>query len=214
MIDEGYIKFDCRWSDGPPPPIEAIVPLMRWRDRLHELGLIGVYPDGIGFGNASIRCPEGARGEELIISGTQTGGIPRLGAEGYTVVTAFDIERNTLWCRGPVRASSESLTHAAIYRAVPDAGAVLHVHHLAAWEGLLGRLPTTRADVPYGTPAMAHEIARLIRESDLLQTRVAVMAGHCEGIVAFGADPDEAGAVLLATVEEWTVGRGSWAIRG
>jgi ribulose-5-phosphate 4-epimerase/fuculose-1-phosphate aldolase len=205
MIDEGYIKFDCRWSEGPPPPIEEIVTLMRWRDRLHDLGLIGIYPDGIGFGNASIRRPEGAQGGELIITGTQTGAAPRLGVEGFTVVTALDIESNRLWCRGRVRASSESLTHAAIYRAVPDAGAVLHVHHLAAWEGLLGRLPTTRADVPYGTPAMAGEIARLIRESDLLQTNVAVMAGHREGIVAFGGDPDEAGKALLEAIGEWAV---------
>lgn len=200
MIDEGYIKFGCRWIEGAPPPADELTALKRWRNHLHGLGLIGVYPDGIGYGNVSARRGDG---EEFIISGTQTGGIAELDERHFTLVTEFDIDGNALVCRGPVRASSESLTHAAIYRASHAARAVFHVHHLAAWEGLLGRLPTTRGDVPYGTPAMAHEIARLFRESDLAATKVAVMAGHREGIISFGATPDEAGSVLLAALREF-----------
>ena len=204
MIDEGYIKFDCHWREAPPPPAEEIAGLMRWRDRLHALGLIGVYPDGIGFGNVSIRWPDG---NTFIISGTQTGAIPELDTAGYTSVVRFDIAANRVWCRGPVRASSESLTHAAIYAASSEVGAVLHVHHAGAWEALLGTLPTTRADVPYGTPAMARELEWLLRESDLPTVKVAVMAGHREGIIAFGAAPDEAGEKLLAAVGAWVGGQ-------
>jgi len=197
MPDEGYIKFDCRWIEGPPPPAAETEHLTDWRNRLHRLGMIGVYPDGIGYGNVSARRGDSA---EFIISGTQTGAIATIDERHCAIVIDYDIEANALRCSGPVRASSESLTHAAIYRAEPAVQGVIHVHHPAAWEGLLGILPTTRADVPYGTPAMAHEIERLLRESALASGRVAVMGGHREGIIALGADLDDAGESLLSAL--------------
>ncbi len=200
MLDEGYIKFRCRWIEGPPPPAGETEELTSWRNRLHRLGLIGVYPDGIGYGNVSVRRGDDA---EFIISGTQTGAIAVIDEQHCAIVTEYDIEANALTCSGPVRASSESLTHAAIYRADPAMQGVIHVHHPGAWEGLLGILPTTREDVPYGTPAMAHEIEHLLRKSDLASGRVALMGGHREGIIAFGTDLDDAGEALLSALRGW-----------
>jgi L-ribulose-5-phosphate 4-epimerase len=194
--DEGYIKFHCEWIAGPPPADDEVAELSACRDLLHSLDLIGEYPDGVGYGNVSVR----GSGQGMIVSGTQTGGVGQLNATHFTRVVAYDIERNRLTCIGPVRASSESLTHAAIYECDPMIGAVVHVHSLEAWERLVGAIPTTRADVPYGTPEMARELLRLYRESELPTLRVAAMAGHREGIIAFGPTPADATDTLLSII--------------
>lgn len=62
------------------------------------------------------------------------------------------------------------------------------------------RLPTSRADVPYGTPAMAHEMDRLARETTLLERRLLAMAGHEDGVIAFGRTAAEVGATLVAAL--------------
>lgn len=196
-MDEGAIKFECQWIDGPPPALEEVRELARARDLLHALDLIGEYPDGIGFGNASVRGGDGL----MIITGTQTGGIEAITPGEMTRVVAVDLERNRLTCVGPVKASSESLTHAAIYECSDEIGAVVHVHSLEAWERLLGVIPTTRVDVAYGTPEMALELRRLYCESDLPSVRVAAMAGHREGIIGFGRTIAEALDAVLAVVD-------------
>jgi L-ribulose-5-phosphate 4-epimerase len=189
MHDEkGYIQFRCEWHDAPPP---AVPPeLIAWRDRLRELNLIGVYPDGIGFGNISIREP-------FLISGTATGHLLYVNAEHFAEITAFDIAGNAVSCRGRVKASSESLSHAAVYRSDPAARAVIHVHHLAAWESLRWRVPTTDEVAEAGTPQMADAIAALLP----LEAGFFVMGGHREGLVAYGSTLDEAGCRLLAAIQ-------------
>jgi L-ribulose-5-phosphate 4-epimerase len=44
---------------------------------------------------------------------------------------ARGIRKNSLTCQGQVKASSKSLTHAAIYAANPRVKAVIHVHCLS-----------------------------------------------------------------------------------
>lgn len=51
----------------------------------------------------------------------------------------------------------------------------------------------------YGTPEMAREFPRLYHETDFADSGVAVMAGHEEGIVAFGADTGQAAERILAS---------------
>lgn len=205
--DEGVIKFACDWEQTPPiAPTDLSDPtlfpdLITWRDRLFTWGLIGVYPDGIGFGNVSVRLG----GDRFLISGTQTGHLSTTTPDHYTVVDQWDIERNWLHCWGPVRASSESLTHAAIYRQDPAIAAIVHGHHSRLWQTYQHQLPTTRAEIPYGTPAMATEMARLFTESDLPTRRVLVMAGHEDGILGFGATLGDAAqplAQLLSTLAD------------
>ena len=59
------------------------------------------------------------------------------------------------------------------------------------------RLPTTDNAVAYGTPEMAKEMARLWRDTNLPDRRVLAMGGHQDGVVAFGATPNDAGQRLL-----------------
>ena len=195
-IDEGYIKFDSDWTPGPAADSSLTALLERWRRPLFEAGLIGHYEDlGIGFGNLSVRADAG---REFIISGTQTGRVVQTSGQHYARVTDYDIDANRVCSTGPVEASSESLTHAAIYELDPAINAVVHVHSKALWQSLLGRLPTTADGISYGTPEMAHEFERLYRDTAFASGGVAVMAGHEEGIIAFGGTLEEAARRILA----------------
>jgi len=194
-IDEGYIKYDSDWTPGPVPAQELTSLLNTWRQPLFEAGLIGHYEDlGVGYGNLSVRF---GLSDQFIISGTQTGHIANTDGQHYALVTHYDIDRNRVSSTGPVQASSESLTHAAIYELNEAINAVVHVHSRALWETLKDQLPTTAADVSYGTPEMAHEFTRLYSDTSFRASGVAVMAGHDEGIVSIGCDLEEATMRLL-----------------
>lgn len=194
MIDEGYIKYQCHWTKQASVTPAEIVSLNRWRDRLYRLGLIGQYENGIGFGNLSSRINQT---HDFIISGTQTGGIPQLTDQHYTKVVDFDPKQNYVTCIGAIKASSESLTHGALYKADTRINAVIHVHNLALWQRLINVVPTTHYSCAYGTPEMAEEIMRLCNTAKTQQQKIIVMSGHEEGIITFGEDIEEAGNTLL-----------------
>ncbi len=195
-IDEGYIKYAMDWTPGPLPDAGLVSELEAWRRPLFAARLIGHYEDaGIGFGNISSRCGDTGT---FVISGTQTGHIETTDETHYALVTCCNIEANTVSCTGPVKASSEAMTHAAIYALDADIRAVVHIHSRTLWERLRGVLPTTQADVSYGTPEMAREFARLYRETDFAATGIAVMAGHEEGLIGFGSSVGVAASRLLS----------------
>jgi L-ribulose-5-phosphate 4-epimerase len=194
MIDEGYIKYQCHWSQMDAIAESDIKELNSWRKQLYQLGLIGEYDNGIGFGNLSVRLPQR---EQLIISGTQTGGIPDLTPQHYTKVIDYDWQQNYVTCQGLIKASSETLTHAAIYYALPEINAVVHVHHQLLWEKLLEEVPTTNPDCAYGTPEMAEEIIRLCQQPVTQRARIIAMSGHESGILTFGANLNQASETLL-----------------
>jgi ribulose-5-phosphate 4-epimerase/fuculose-1-phosphate aldolase len=112
-------------------------------------------------------------------------------------VVAYDFERNWLRYEGSTILSSESLTHAAIYKADSRAVAVIHCHDSALWVALLDEAPTTSNAIAYGTPEMAYETMRLFRVTDVQTRKILVMAGHKGGIVVFGGNLEEAFAVLV-----------------
>ncbi len=192
-MDEGYIKFNCKWIPSNDIPLNKIAVLNVWRDIMYKKGLIGVYPDGIGFGNISMRCNE----KTFLISGTATGGLATLNESHYSLVTGYDLSTNSVTCKGPVKASSESLTHAMIYECSAATHAVIHIHNLNLWNRLIHQVPTSREKIPYGTPEMAHEIKRLFEETALNKEKIIVMGGHPEGIISFGKDLEEAGSILI-----------------
>jgi hypothetical protein len=193
---DGVILYHNEHETTPPLEHDLLAPLMAWRDRCRAAGLIGVDDDGIGYGNISVRAAEG-----FIISGTQSGAIERLGPEGYALVRDVEIERSVVRTSGPIAPSSEALTHAMFYRVDATIGAVIHFHHHSLWERLKREAPTSADGVGYGTPAMAAEVARLWRESDLTRRRVMAMAGHDGGAIVIGGDLDEAGARALALID-------------
>ncbi len=197
-MDEGYIKFNCNWIEAPPVPWELLKDIDTWRNIMVEYGLVGMYDNGIGFGNLSIRY----QSESFVITGSATGGHAKLNEGHYVEVREYDLQQNSLTCYGPIKASSESLSHAVIYECSPEIQAVIHVHHMELWKKLLHRIPTTRTDIAYGTPEMANEIKRLFDETDLKSGKLLVMGGHTEGIISFGKTPEEAGKILLGELKQ------------
>lgn len=179
--DDGVIKYQAIHKDSSVPVHLYLNQLDEVRTKLFDMGLVGVYSDGIGYGNVSIRNEAGC-----IISGTATGSIRVLGARGYCYVRAFDLMQNTVKTEGPVLASSESMTHCAIYQANSSVQCVLHIHNRELWLKLLDHgCKSTPAHIPYGTPQMAVSMATLVA-ANLGPSNLLVMAGHDEGIVAYG----------------------------
>lgn len=192
MIEqEGVLKFqlehrseslrDVGFTDAHIEDING------WRSKLMILGLIGAVPErygGLGFGNLSCRTADG-----FLITGSQTGHLTSLGLEDYAEVTLADTDRNLIVSRGGTRPSSESLTHAAVYRSDMAIQAVFHVHSPELWRQ---SHPATAADIPYGTPDMARAVTGLIQSTSGLFT----MQGHEDGVVSYGTDCQEAGLQL------------------
>ncbi|MBI5611801.1 MAG: class II aldolase/adducin family protein [Gammaproteobacteria bacterium] len=199
---EGVTKFELRFTPAAPLEFAPLRALNAWRTLLHRLGLIGRDParyGGVGFGNVSQRLP-GTPGD-FAISGTQTGDLAVLGAEHYALIEKCDIVRNSVEARGPIAPSSESLTHAMLYRLNADIHYVFHGHSPQIWRHAraLG-IPVTSPDVAYGTPAMAAEIERLYRAGILFAQGIVAMGGHDDGVVAFGARAEDAGLALVGAL--------------
>ncbi len=194
---EGVVRYDVRHEQGPLPPIDGLSALDAWRTVLHRLGLVGQTPEryaGYGYGNVSRRTPAG-----FVISGTQTGGPEQLGPDGYVLVTAAVPEGNRVVSRGPVRPSSEALSHAACYAADPGIDCVLHVHAPELWRCASDLdVPITDPRIAYGTPEMAAAVGAALAAGN--GARLVVMGGHEDGILAVGANPDEAGRCLVSAL--------------
>lgn len=192
-MDEGYIKFTNERCDGAVPQTTQLGELNSTRTALFDLKLIGQYPDGVGYGNLSLRVSK----DTFVITASATGGNRELQHHQYCLVESFSPERNWVLSRGPMKASSESMTHGAIYSANPTVNYVIHVHSGALFEDLCQQhWLETPADTPYGTPAMAEAVSRLVRAQSSLPV-LFVMAGHAEGIVVYGADLASTQKLLL-----------------
>jgi hypothetical protein len=194
-MDEGYVKYSADHTEAPAAAVK--IPLWEELDeartRLYDCGLIGALPNGVGFGNVSVRVKDG----EFLVSGTATGNRRVLGPDGYCMVTAIDIDKNRVTTSGPVKASAESMSHGAIYRACPSARIVIHIHSRKIFDGMLrDDCPRTPADVPYGTPEMARAIIACVKEQEGSPGAI-VMAGHDEGVIAWGASVKEALDLVL-----------------
>lgn len=192
-IDEGYIKFTCDWQKDNIT-VKCSNPLLSTRDTMHEMGYIGFDKQHqVGYGNISER----ADNNQFIISGTQTGHIYPIQSSDFTLITKFNIDANEVYCSGPVKSSSETMTHAALYEALPLVNCIIHIHSKPIWEKLLNTKMVTSGEVPYGTPEMAYEIKRLMRVQAVLDSKILGMAGHEDGVIAFGKTFEEAVEAIL-----------------
>lgn len=197
---EGVIRFRFEHRREALGPALAVVAaeLGRWRRLLIERRVMGRHParyGGYGFGNLSARVD----GRSFLITGSQTGHLADLDLAGFALVGSWDTAEHRLASRGLVAPSSEALTHAALYDASPGIGAVFHVHAPALWARRgTPELPATDPAADYGTPEMAAEVARLARRAP--GPALVAMAGHEDGILAYGHDPAAVGRTLLAAL--------------
>lgn len=202
---EGVTKYTSQYTACTLPfDFLYISELDKWRNILYEKALIGQDPnreDGVAFGNASQRL----LGKMFVITGTQTGGIRRLGPEHYSIVLECVPEENRLVAAGPTRASSEAMTHSKVFEQDQGINFVFHGHSPDIWIAVRKKvllIPETSIDVPYGTAEMTAETARLFVETEVGRLKIFSMAGHTNGIVSFGRTPDEAGEVMLKYLDK------------
>ncbi|MBU0763604.1 MAG: class II aldolase/adducin family protein [Bacteroidetes bacterium] len=192
---EGIIKFNLEWKEAEiliPEPCFSL--LNDCRKRLCGLNLIGETPDGTGYGNVSVKIN---RKNHFYISGSGTGGTEKSYRHHYALVESYNLAGNSVVCSGLAKASSESLTHAAIYEYNDRAKAVIHVHSPVPWNKYKDRIPTTPRDAEYGTPEMASAIRPMMRIPEVLNRGIIIMGGHEDGILVFGTSLQEAEKRLL-----------------
>lgn len=179
---EGYVKYSAEHTMAPPIDVPQWTKLNDARSRLHQLGLVGALPNGVGFGNVSIRL----QGNEFLITGTATGAQPILGPDKYCLIKSFDFKKNRVVSAGPAQPSAESMTHGAVYQACPAVNCVMHIHSRIIFDGMVrDRYPATPEDITYGTPEIAFAIEKCVHELNKDEGRI-VMLGHDEGVIAYG----------------------------
>ncbi len=212
-IDDGVIKYQKSKLGSSPLIEEEFADLEQWRKKLFQWKLIGEYPvEMVGFGNMSqkkdYKKTFNSNNPQFVITGTQTGKWEHLNGMHYTRVVNFDLQKNLVVVDGPIDASSEALTHGAIYLSHPSIQTVFHIHHKDIWkELLLKNSPKTGAQTPYGTFEMAMEVKTLVHH--LFETHspnhkfafTIVMEGHEDGVIIFGSDPDTVGLETLALTQ-------------
>ncbi len=194
---EGIVKFRQIHKYGLPVFDKEISKLNKWRDIFYKIGVIGMNQllyNGAGYGNLSKKL----EGNTFLITGTQTGGLERLTASHYTKVLEFYPKENLVVSEGPIEASSESMTHGAIYSALDYCNFVFHVHCNLIWKSYKEfDMVYTKKNVEYGTPEMVKEVINLFKTTNVEKDNIFVMLGHEDGVVSFGKTSDEAGNAIL-----------------
>jgi len=191
---EGVTQYQLDFRSAPAPDWSACEELEAWRTLLFRLRLTGQDHHrygGLAYGNVSRRISP----DRFLISGTQTGGLPRLSAQHYCRVECCDVGRNKIVAEGVTPPSSEALTHGAAYLASSAIQCVVHAHSPELWTHAKAlAIPATDPEVTYGTPAMAASVAALLRENP---SQVIAMGGHEDGILSCGATPEFAAQNLI-----------------
>jgi len=206
---EGVIRFQLLHTSGPAPGRKQVAQLIAWRKIFYQLQLIGADParyEGLGFGNISRRLPSSASNpgrRAFLISGTQTGYLPDLAPEHFTLVTDCVPELNRVLSVGPIKPSSEAMTHASFYAVDPQLRFVIHAHSPHIWRNAERlKLPRTAASAECGTVAMSAEVRNLMNDTLVAKRHCFVMGGHQDGVIAFGRTMQQAGTALIKILSE------------
>jgi len=185
-MDEGYIKYSTQWLKADIEISDNLLNKINfYRSKLIDAGLIGKIPDGPGFGNISVKT----QNDNFIITGSNTGGLKTLEKSHLSEVYKIDINKNTVWCKGHIVASSESMSHYAIYKVKPEINSVIHVHSSELWNSLKNKYPVSNQKIAYGTPELAHEIINICNKNN---AEIIVLGGHVDGILIFGKTIEDA----------------------
>ncbi len=192
---EGVIKYRLDYHVKPARITPGFAELNAWRALLWRIGVIGqddARYDGLSYGNLSLLLDAGG----FLITGTQTGHLPRLTPDQYAYVRQARPEHNYLAAEGPLPPSSEALTHAAVYSADATVRCVAHGHCPEIWQRATAlKLPCTNASIAYGTPAMAQAVNTLVGTHP--GQGVIVMRGHQDGLLTYGQTPEQACWLML-----------------
>jgi ribulose-5-phosphate 4-epimerase/fuculose-1-phosphate aldolase len=200
-VREGTIRFrfELRAAGrADRVPAALFAQLEGWRRVLRRVGLVGRDParySGFAFGNLSLRDPADAK--RFFVTASQTIAAETLDPQAMPRIDHADLDTFAVDATGSLPPSSETLTHAAVYAVDPSTRCLFHVHCPEIWRHALElSLPATQATTAYGTPALATEVAGLLRRHRKRPITF-VTPGHEDGVFTCGGSPDEVGASLL-----------------
>ncbi|HSO67275.1 MAG TPA: class II aldolase/adducin family protein [Desulfatirhabdiaceae bacterium] len=201
---EGVIQFNLSFQKTGALDKKWIQRIQPWRHILFKLNLIGQSAekyDGYGYGNISERLRQRGRdnaSRSFVISGSQTGHLSDLTVNHYALVTDWCLKDNVIISSGPLKPSSESLTHAAVYEAEASVNAVIHIHSAELWHRTkkLG-IPATHPHARCGTSEMAQEVLHMLNDVSYHSLGIFSLGGHEDGMIGFGSDVMEAGLKLI-----------------
>ena len=168
-MDDGYIKYRSERRNGVFATTPLFSDLNQFRTILFDLKLVGMYPNGVGYGNLSMRTGP----NQFIVTASATGGFRTLRDNQYCLVEEFSIEQNWVRCK---KLFDDWLDNDRV---------------------------ATPASIPYGTPEMAHAVSNLVQSLRSLPTMFA-MAGHDEGMVAYGTNIATTQACLINEFQKST----------
>lgn len=167
-----------------------------------------ILPDGYELTRDDSNAHKTMVTPPFLVTGSQTGHKPELQYDDYVLVTDYLPLADKLISQGQIKPSSESSTHALIYRLANQVilssaahftvNAVIHVHSSELWhQGQKSGLPETSPEAPYGSRKLQQEIENLWISKAFENTPILIMRGHQDGIIAFGNTMEEAKTVLL-----------------
>ena len=196
MILDGVIKYSLHHVTAPLIEVDS-TELKQWFKVCREYNLLGQDPnryDGAAYGNISQKLDQG-----FIITGTQVSGLDEINDEHLSWVTQVDAANNQVYSEGPIKPSSESMTHSTLYDADSAIKAIIHVHSPELWAR---DLPSTSPDIAYGTPEMAEAVAELLKDPKVRDLGCIRMGGHEDGILFFSESMAKTGEKVVQVMEK------------
>lgn len=182
--ENSAIKFSAVFLVKSPPNDARIAQLAQWGKRFSEAGMVRETE-----GNLSFRTRLG-----YIISGAGVA-LDALTSETVSEVTGvvYGLNKTSVYVKGLVVPSSETILHAQIYDECPDVNAIFHVHDMRVLKqaAKLG-VPITAVEKQAGTQELAQEALALLKLNKGI--RYFVLKRH--GTVALGSSLDEAGELV------------------
>lgn len=180
----GGVIFSPVFLDKTPPNDPHIDEMMQWGKKFFTSGAVR----GIE-GNLSFRTKLG-----FIITGTGVA-LNNIAKDNIAEVrgVVFGLNRPSVYIKGLVVPSMETLLHSGIYEALPEINAIFHTHENAVLKiaDKLGIL-STGTERPAGSAELAQEAVDLVRLNN--SVRYFLLRNH--GVIALGATMAEAGAVM------------------
>ncbi|MDP2920588.1 MAG: class II aldolase/adducin family protein [Dehalococcoidia bacterium] len=179
--ESNALTFSAVFLAKYPPGDARIAQLAAQAKKFHSLGLV----HDLG-GNLSFRTRLG-----FIISGTGVS-LDALTQGTVAEVTGvvYGLNKTSVYIKGAVVPSRETILHSQIYEELPEINAIFHLHdkRLMSQAEKLG-VPVTANERPAGSSELAQEAINLLKTNKSL--RFFVLKGR--GVIFMGTSLDEAG---------------------
>ena len=167
------------------------------RARLLTLGLIGAHSNGNSFGSLSTRYNKNKK--SFVITGINTGEIPKLNPNYYAFVKKFDYKKKRMFCLGGTKPSEYWLIHSYLYSLDSQIRAVIIVNNERVWDYMQSN---EFLKLNYSDLEESDSIASLYENVDPFLNNSFLIDGNDFSIVALGKTLGEAEKSLYSIIKK------------